>query len=80
VQLLLMRRALRLTKGNVADAEDLVGDTMLYLVQKPPRARSLPQLRAWLLLVLRHRFLDQVRERRAAGPILPLLESIGYWE
>jgi hypothetical protein len=49
---------------------------MLYLVAKPPRARSLPQLRAWLLLVLRHRFLDQIPERPDRLMVLPLVESI----
>jgi DNA-directed RNA polymerase specialized sigma24 family protein len=44
--------------GQREDGEDLVGDALLRLVQRPPRARSEAQLRKWLLVVVERRLVD----------------------
>lgn len=62
----LYRLAYRFT-GVVADAEDLVQDTLLKLYPRTPELERIEQLRPWLARVLYRQFIDFVRKRGRAG-------------
>ena len=58
-----LTRYARALTGDWAWADDLVQDTVERALNKhPPRPDD--NLRAWLLTLLRHRFIDQLRARR----------------
>lgn len=57
-----LTRYARALTGDRAWADDLVQDTLERALNRPPRDRG--NLRAWLLTLLRHRFVDQLRARR----------------
>lgn len=61
----LLARAMELTDGHAADAEDLVSDTYLKFVEKPPVAQSPSRLKNWLRTVLRNRWIDGHRRQEA---------------
>ena len=67
---MLYRTAKRLT-GNRLDAEDLVQDTCLRAWEQLPLSRESVSLDHWLLRVLYHRFIDEIRRRKRA-PVQPL--------
>ncbi|MCW3478167.1 sigma-70 family RNA polymerase sigma factor [Neisseriaceae bacterium JH1-16] len=58
-----LRRYARALTGDPAWADDLVQDTLECALNKW-RWRAHSNLRAWLLTLLRHRFIDQLRARR----------------
>ncbi|MBV8646988.1 sigma-70 family RNA polymerase sigma factor [Paludibacterium sp.] len=58
-----LRRYARALTGDPAWADDLVQDTLERALSKG-RWRADGSLRAWLLTLLRHRFIDQLRARR----------------
>ncbi|AJX16944.1 RNA polymerase subunit sigma-24 [Burkholderia ubonensis] len=57
-----LTRYARALTGDPAWADDLVQDTLERALNKPPRVDG--NLCAWLLTLLRHRFIDQLRARR----------------
>jgi len=57
-----LTRYARALTGDRAWADDLVQDTLERALNRPPRDGG--NLRAWLLTLLRHRFIDQLRARR----------------
>ncbi len=63
----LVRAAWRLS-GHREDGEDLVGDALLALLESPPRARTEPALRRWLLVVIERRLID-LRRRPVEYPL-----------
>lgn len=56
-----LTRYARALTGDPAWADDLVQDTLERALNKPPRVDG--NLCAWLLTLLRHRFIDQLRAR-----------------
>ncbi|PRF17694.1 sigma-70 family RNA polymerase sigma factor [Burkholderia multivorans] len=56
-----LTRYARALTGDRAWADDLVQDTLERALNRPPRDAG--NLRAWLLTLLRHRFIDQLRAR-----------------
>ncbi|MET3621104.1 sigma-70 family RNA polymerase sigma factor [Burkholderia ambifaria] len=56
-----LTRYARALTGDRAWADDLVQDTLERALNRPPRDSG--NLRAWLLTLLRHRFIDQLRAR-----------------
>ena len=56
-----LTRYARALTGDPAWADDLVQDTLERALNKPPRVAG--NLCAWLLTLLRHRFIDQLRAR-----------------
>lgn len=56
-----LTRYARALTGERAWADDLVQDTLERALNRPPRDGG--NLRAWLLTLLRHRFIDQLRAR-----------------
>src|SRR5262249_43422526 len=59
--------------GSAADAEDIVQDTFVKALEKPPADMDLP-LRPWLVKVAMNLSRDQLRRRRRReyfGPWLP---------
>lgn len=59
----LYRSATAIT-GNRDEAEDLVQDVFEVLLRRPPSIRARDNERAYLLAMLRHRYLDVLRARR----------------
>lgn len=55
-------------QGAELDAEDLVGDCYLKLVEKPPQPRSPTQLKHWLRTVMLNRYIDSQRRRGDQEP------------
>ena len=68
----IQRIARRLT-GNVIDAEDLVQDTYLRALRGSTGFRPGTNLRAWLLTILRHAYLN--RRRQTSRSIVAVDES-----
>ncbi len=62
-----------LMRGNRAEAEDLVQDTMLRAFQAYPRFQPGTNLRAWLFRILRNTYVDLLRRR---GRQAELAESL----
>jgi RNA polymerase sigma-70 factor, ECF subfamily len=59
----LYRYAFSIT-GNHDEAEDLVHDVFEILLRRPPSIRARDNERAYLLAMLRHRYVDALRARR----------------
>ncbi|EQD41812.1 RNA polymerase, sigma-24 subunit, ECF subfamily, partial [mine drainage metagenome] len=49
--------------GNDADAEDVVGDTIVRALERRDQFRDAASLRAWLRQILYHRAIDRARHR-----------------
>ncbi|GAB7541956.1 sigma-70 family RNA polymerase sigma factor [Cupriavidus sp. CuC1] len=69
-----LRRYARALTGDAAWADDLVQDTAERAIAQGKRLPAGSQARAWMLTVLRHLFIDQLRRRRevavdAADPL-----------
>ena len=58
----LFMRAFELTKHR-ADAEDLLHDTYLRFIERPPEPRSATQLKHWLRTVMLRRHVDAHRRQ-----------------
>ena len=82
----LLQEALRLTRGDETEAEDLVQDTFLKALRHDRRGREIrDRSRRWLLTILTNTYIDRYR-RRAVRPtelpydettVLPLLAAGG---
>jgi RNA polymerase sigma-70 factor (ECF subfamily) len=71
----LHRRAYAYTR-NVADAEDLVQETLLRAFRAFGRLDEDPQLRAWLLCILRNAWISKHRASRSR-PVESLIGTLG---
>ncbi len=60
--------------GNAADADDLVQETFVRAIEKPPRRRD-EQLRPWLMRVAINLSRDLLRRRKRHGYVGPWLPS-----
>lgn len=69
----MLRLARFLMRGNLADAEDLVQDTVLRAFEAFPRFQPGTNLRAWLFRILRNAYVDLLRRR---GRQAELTESL----
>jgi len=58
----LLAHALHLTRDLPA-AEDLVQDTYVRMMERPPHSRSKRKVQAWLMLVMRHLWADRFPRR-----------------
>lgn len=67
------RVALRLT-GDPAAAEDLAQDTFLKAFRSWQQYRPGTNIRAWLLTILRHAFINDYRRARQRGPSVDVTE------
>ena len=66
--------------GNVADARDLTQDTFAKALAHC-RDASPESPQAWIMRIARNTCLDQVRRRKARGPLQPVPESTaGEWQ
>ena len=71
------RVALRLA-GEETQAEDLVQETMLKAYRSWHQYRPGTNLRAWLLTILRHTFINQYRKTKRAGPQVDISAIEGH--
>jgi len=71
------RVALRLS-GDEAQADDLVQETMLKAYRSWHQYKSGTNVRAWLLTILRHTFINEYRKTKRAGPTVNIGEIEGY--
>src|SRR5215207_5868875 len=62
----LLRYVLRLTRGDMAFAEDVVQESMLRLWRKPELLQQGTDVRAWLYTVARNQVIDDRRSARYA--------------
>ena len=60
--------------GNAADADDLVQETFVRAIEKPPRSTAQP-LRPWLVRVAMNLSRDFLRRRKRSGYVGPWLPS-----
>lgn len=67
------RVALRLS-GNEAQAEDLTQETMLKAYRAWHQYEEGTNVRAWLLTILRHTFINEYRKAQRAGPTVDVTE------
>jgi RNA polymerase sigma-70 factor (ECF subfamily) len=66
----LLRYVLRLTRGDMEFAEDVVGESLLRLWRKPELLQGCPDgVRAWLFTVARNQVIDDRRSARYAGEL-----------
>lgn len=72
------RLALRLA-GDEAQADDLVQETMLKAYRSWHQYKSGTNVRAWLLTILRHTFINEYRKAKRAGPTVDIGEIEGYY-
>jgi len=84
---MLHKRASRLTR-DAADASDLVQDTLERALRRPQGFRSGSNLRAWLLTIMTHLFIDRCRrgqrENQLAavepdGLAAPAIDEVPRW-
>ncbi len=71
------RMALRLA-GDQSQAEDLTQETMLKAYRSWHQYKSGTNVRAWLLTILRHTFINQYRKAKRAGPTVDVSEIESY--
>jgi RNA polymerase sigma-70 factor (ECF subfamily) len=78
---MLHRVAFRFT-GSLADAEDLVQETCIRAFREIERLSQLENPRAWLLCVMRRRYIDETRryERRHASSFDDVAENLVFCE
>ncbi len=63
-------RVTRILTGNAADADDLAQETLVKALRSLDRLREGSDVRAWLLTILRHTRVDQLRVAgRSAGTL-----------
>ncbi|OYU99069.1 MAG: RNA polymerase subunit sigma [Burkholderiales bacterium PBB5] len=84
----LMRYA-RSQLRNEAWAEDAVSDTLLAALEKPQAFAGLSQLKTWLVGVLKHKLVDQLRKQQREATVLTqdddedidaqLFDASGHW-
>lgn len=70
----MVRLARFLMRGNLADAEDLVQDTVLRAFEAFPRFQAGTNLRAWLFRILRNAYVDLLRRRGRQAELAESLE------
>ncbi|HEY2824114.1 MAG TPA: sigma-70 family RNA polymerase sigma factor [Gemmatimonadales bacterium] len=58
------RAALRFTAGDAAEADDLTQETMLRAFRNWSQYQAGTNVRAWLLTILRHAFINEYRRRK----------------
>lgn len=75
VWLPVLRRYARALTGDSAWADDLVQDTVEQALNSSRSLHSGSNVRAWLLTILRHLFIDQLRKRRE----IPLDDENAVW-
>ena len=71
------RMALRLA-GEQSQAEDLAQETMLKAYRSWHQYKSGTNVRAWLLTILRHTFINQYRKAKRSGPTVDISEIESY--
>ena len=71
------RVALRLSGGE-AQADDLTQETMLKAYRSWHQYKTGTNVRAWLLTILRHTFINQYRKAKRAGPTVDIGEIESY--
>ena len=74
---------------NEAWAEDAVSDTLLAALEKPQAFAGLSQLKTWLVGVLKHKLIDQLRKQQREATVLSqdddedidaqLFDASGHW-
>ncbi len=62
--------------GNYQDAQDLVQATFLKAFERFESFERGRNCRAWLLTILRNKWIDQVRRKRVIGKVLPIEEDM----
>lgn len=62
--------------SNREDAEDLVQVTFLKAFERFESFKEGTNCRAWLLSILRNKWIDQVRHKSVVGEVLPIEENI----
>ena len=72
----LLRTARCLVSG-MADAEDLVQDTMLKALEAMASFRDGTDAKAWLMTILRRTFIDRLRSRRQRPAAMALQPDVG---
>ena len=85
----LMRYA-RSQLRNEAWAEDAVSDTLLAALQKPQAFAGASQLKTWLVGILKHKLVDQLRRQSREATVLDgedaedvddlLFDATGHWQ
>lgn len=75
-----LRRYARALTGDTAWADDLVQDTLERALARTALLRAHSSTRAWLMTILRHLYIDQLRKRRelaldADDPVWQRLEA-----
>lgn len=58
-----LRRAARLRLRHPDWADEAVAETLLAALERPPAFDDPPRVRAWLFGILRHKVVDQLRQR-----------------
>jgi RNA polymerase sigma-70 factor (ECF subfamily) len=71
------RVALRLA-GQEAQADDLTQETMLKAYRSWHQYKRGTNVKAWLLTILRHTFINEYRKSRRTGPTVDINEVEGY--
>ncbi len=71
------RVALRLA-GDEAQADDLTQETMLKAYRSWHQYKSGTNVRAWLLTILRHTFINEYRKAKRTGSTVDINEVEGY--
>ena len=76
----ILRVALILCGGNIAEAEDLTQETMLKAYRSIDRFSDGTDVRAWLMTILRNARIDRLRSSAASGGRHLNLDEIGAAE
>lgn len=74
---MLMRTAMQLLR-NRAWAEDAVSETLVAALENPSAFRGGSSLRTWLVAILRHKVVDEVRRHTRECQAEPCLGSFGF--
>lgn len=62
--------------GDPNDAEDLVQDTFTKAIQRFDSFKTATNCKAWLLQILRNTWIDRLRHKKVAGPMVSLDENL----